>query len=121
MSEEKGSVEKLREYKDLIFSDECWVCGFSLIPPNAKCYGVAEEPNGQLVPVCGICLQVMVTMNRPYLHVGDNLGEKPMGGPYVKMYLVGLDGRVAIWRVLDHEPWLEQIQKLKRVGVGGAK
>jgi hypothetical protein len=94
---------------------ECWTCGFSLLPHQAKCYGVAEEPDGTFVPVCAVCFQVMTIMNRELLHEGDWLGEKPMGGPYIKMYLVGLDGRVAIWKVLDHEPWLEQIQKRKEV------
>ncbi len=107
-----GSEPEVPTPPSLSFSGECWTCGFSLIPHNAKCYGVAEEPDGTKVPVCSTCFQIMVSMNREFLHVGDWSEGKPMGGPYTKMYLVGLDGRVAIWKVLNHDPWLEQIQKL---------
>jgi len=54
----------------------------------------------------------MLTVNKDYLHIGSELGEKPMGGPYKKMYLVNREGHVAIWEVLDHDPWLNQIQRI---------
>ena len=94
---------------------ECDTCGFSLMPHEAKCYGVAVEskPDGERIFVCAVCFQVMTVMNREYLHKGDWLGEKPMGGPYREMMLVDPDKkRVSIWKVLDHEPWLEQTVKL---------
>lgn len=94
---------------------ECDTCGFSLMPDRAKCYGIAIEPSGNRVLVCAICFQVMTIMNREYLHKGDWLGEKPMGGPYGKMMLVDpCQKRVSVWKVLDHEPWLEQIQSMKK-------
>lgn len=96
------------------YGRECDTCGFSLMPNNAKCYGIAVEPNGERVSVCVVCFQVMVTMNREALHVGDWLGEKPMGGPFTQMILVDpFRKRLSIWNVLDHEPWLEQTQSCK--------
>ena len=96
------------------YTVECATCGFSLMPHKAHCFGIAVEPNGNRVLVCAVCFQVMCIMNREALHKGDWLGEKPMGGPYKEMMLVDPEKkRVSIWKVLDYEPWLEQIQKAK--------
>jgi len=101
---------------------DCWTCGFSLMPFEAKCYGVGElvEPahTGEtFIPVCSTCFTVMVTMNKDYLYKGSYTGEKPMGGPYKRMYLVDRGGlRVAIWEVIGHEPWLKQTQVLPPKG-----
>ena len=102
---------------------ECDTCGFSLMPHSAKCYGVAELiecsgvfPDG-FVSVCSTCFTVMVTMNKDYLYRGSYTGEKPMGGPYKRMYLVDRSGlRVAIWEVIGHKPWLKQTQVLPPKG-----
>lgn len=99
----------------------CWTCGFSCMPYSAKCYGVMElaKPikiglrQEKLIQICSTCLSVLLIANKEYLYKGSSLGEKPMGGPYRKAYLVSRDGkRVAIWKVLPKEPWLESIQEL---------
>jgi hypothetical protein len=92
------------------YGDECWTCGFALMPDRANCYGIAIEPNGHRVLVCAVCFQVMAIMNKEYLHKGDWTGEKPMGGPFTEMWLVTpVKKKVVRWKVLDHEPWLEKI------------
>jgi hypothetical protein len=97
------------------YGDECWTCGHSLMPYNAKCYGIAVEPNNHRVLVCSVCFQVMCIMNKEYLHKGDWEGEKPMGGPYKEMWLISPEKKqVTRYKVLDHKPWLEKI-------VGGNK
>lgn len=100
------------------WGDECDTCGFSLMPHESKCFGVAVEPDGKRVYVCSTCFQVMMLMNREYLHKGDWLGEKPMGGPYVQMILADPNRkRLSIWKVLDHDPWIEQVQSVKKESV----
>lgn len=96
------------------YGDECWTCGRSLMPRNANCYGIAIEPDGKRVLVCSVCFQVMCIMNKEYLHKGDWLGEKPMGGPYKEMWLVSPDKKkVARYKVLDHRPWLEKMEAIE--------
>jgi hypothetical protein len=88
---------------------ECYICGRNVYEGTEKCHGFQETPEGQKQLLCSTCFQVQCTINKDSLHKkGCN------GSPFVRMYLVSSDQKkVAIWKVLDHKPWLEMIQSTK--------
>ena len=100
---------------------ECWICGNPIYGGetwNAKCHGYQEiEPDEEdrtiskrFIPICTICFQVQITINRDSLHK-DN--PPNCWKPIKRMFLCNREmTRIAVWEVLDCEPWLKQIQKL---------
>ena len=98
--------------------NECYSCGHSLIPPNAKFVGVEEvelSPNetsiyDRFLFICPICTQVQLLANKEYLH-----SEKDTPNchkPIKRVFMVKLDRiHLSAYEVLDHDPWLNCLQQ----------
>jgi len=104
------------------YNIECWICGHLLYSENQKCHGIQEskgprnfetkeewEKHGRFQEICSVCLQIQI-FNKEFLHKED--APNCVGG-VKRLFLCDPDmKRIAVWEVLDHEPWLEKIQKL---------
>ena len=93
---------------------DCWICGHRLYSGREKIHGIQEVETtnkiGRFQEICSVCFQVQMTLNSDSLHEGCNSVD-----PIVRMFLCEPDmKRIAVWEVLDHEPWLKQIQKLPK-------
>jgi hypothetical protein len=105
---------------DFPSDNECYSCGHSLIPHNAKFVGIQEvEPNpdekspyDRFLFICPICTQVQLLANKEYLH-----SEKDTPNchkPIKRMFMVRLDKiHISAYEVLDQDPWLKMLQDSK--------
>ena len=108
-------------------SYDCGVCGKPIYGGetwNSKTHGYQEiEPDEndtlyqRFIPICTICFQVQITMNK------DSLHENPAPNCWKaikRMFLSNREmTRIAVWEVLPEKPWLKQIQKLPPKGREG--
>jgi len=91
-------------------SNECWICGHRIYSDRQRAHGFQELMRGDIWEICSVCLQVQAGINKDCLHKEDAPNSV---GPVKRLFLCDPDmNRIAVWEVLDHEPWLKQIQEL---------
>ena len=102
---------------------DCWSCGHLLYSGKEKCHGIQETAKpythetveewqkfSRFQELCSVCLQVQLGINKDSLHQEDSPN---CGRPIKRIFLCNRDmTRIAVWEVLNREPWLKQVQKL---------